>query len=299
MTSTFSPSRPDGSPNRPDDAPSRPDASLNRPDDPPIPEATVIHHAWGSRPQPALARGAVRALVAAAAAHELCPELGLRDPVAARLLTDLGYGSARFTKGELRCSAFRSSVVDHLVHHFFLRHPDAIGVGLWPCLGTRSHRVDQSWLDVDVPELAELRRVLLPARAGWVQHAACMCDGAGLGAAVAGGSSKRLFVLDESALPLRSQELVLILDTISRHALAGSELLLVLDAPAIVTTARPALELGIGAAGAGAMVKYPRLHHVDGSGYDAQLHSSLTGLNAVSALQGGVSAPALLHLRVV
>lgn len=260
----------------------------------------------GHTAQLALPRSAVRTLAACASSSELCPELELRDRVAARLFADLGGSREAFANGELRCAAFRSQVVDQLAQNFFERHPGALGVGVWPVLGTRSHRLgSERWLDVDAPPVAELRRKFLPARAGWSQQASCLCNAAAIVSMAGASKQPRLFVLDESVLPLNAEVMGGVLDAISREASSGSELVLAFDAraplrPVLPFRAKPALELVMrGPAGEETLARYPRLRFAGSEGYTEGLRCSLEGINAVATLQGGIGAPALAHLELI
>lgn len=256
--------------------------------------------------QLALPRAAVRTLAAAATSAELCPELGLHDPAAARLFTELGGNRSAFGTGELRCAAFRTQVVDQLTENFFERNPRALGVGLWPLLGTRSHRFgSQLWVDVDAPPVADLRRRFLPSRPGWLQQASCLCNAAWVDGLGGGPSRRRLFVMDESVLPLNAEVMMRVLDAISRGGGVGSELIVAFDAHAPLRQVQPfqrksALELVFASAtGAEQLVRYPRLRVVAPDGYGEQLRTSVEGVNAVARLQRGIGAPAFMHLQLV
>lgn len=255
--------------------------------------------------QLALPRSAVRALAATAQSAELCPELGLDDPNAGALFAELGGVRGMFTAGELRCAAFRTLVVDQLASHFFEREPSAVGVGIWPLLGTRGHRLRAShWMDVDAPPVAELRTRFLPARAGWTQHASCLCSAAWIDAACAGPPRPRLFVMDEAVLPLNGEVMMRVLDAISQRARSGSEAIVAFDSRAPLRAARPQprapLELVLeGPDGDQQLVRYPRLRIVDPTRYEDGLRTSLEGIDAVAHLQQGVGAPAFVHVELV
>lgn len=253
--------------------------------------------------QLSLPRAAVRLLAACATSRELCPELGLDDPAAARLFEELGGERAAFTNGELRCAAFRVAVTDQLVEHFFERHPRALGVGLWPVLGTRSQRLKQaSWLDIDAPPVSQLRQRFLPEHPGHRQVGSCLCRGAELAATSA---QPRLIVMDESVLPLSAVVMMRVLDAVSRSAARGTELVLAHQAGARLRPCQPehpksALELQLPAAtGEHAFARYPRLRVVAPDAYPEGLSGSLEAMNVVSNLQGGVNAPGLVHLVLV
>jgi hypothetical protein len=257
--------------------------------------------------QLALPRSAVRALAACATSAELCPELELRDEAAVGLFAELGGNRGTFSNGELRGAAFRSLVVDQLSEHYFARYPGALGVGIWPLLGTRSHRVDSNcWIDVDAVPIAELRRRFLPQRAGWMQQASCLCNAAWIDSVCGGPSQQRLFVMDESVLPLTAEVMMRVLDAISRGGSVGSEVVLAFDAHAPLRAVQPfqrrsALELVLSSSASGAqeLVRYPRLRVVDPQSYAESLRTSVDGINAVARLQRGVGAPAFMHLELV
>lgn len=258
-----------------------------------IPEGSSVPEAI--RPL-AVPRTALRQLAACAHSDRLCPELGLLDRAAKSLFANLAGIPTSFSRAELRCSAFRASLIDELARCFFARNPGAGGTSLWPMLGTRSHRLrEYAWIDLDAPPLAALRQRYLPPRRGWTQGVSCLCGGARGLTAGDGVAGPRLFVLDESVLPLRSKTLEHLLDSLCAGAPAGSELLLCLDAPARLG---PGLHAGVVelARDDGAVrVRYPRLRRFASLDYSADLRSSIQGLNAVAELQGG-PAPALVHL---
>ena len=70
-----------------------------------------------------LPRAAARVLAACASSRELCVELSFHDPLAERIFTCLGGDSECFSPSELRCTAYRAQLVDHLARHFFARQP--------------------------------------------------------------------------------------------------------------------------------------------------------------------------------
>jgi hypothetical protein len=267
----------------------------------------VAHRLQGTSgsSQLCLPRLAVRALAACATSDDLCPELGLRDATAAGLFHELGGDHSIFTAGELRCAAFRTSVVDQLTLDFFAREPHATGIGIWPLLGTRGHRLSLSrWIDVDAAPIAELRQRFLPRSVGWQQRAACLCSAACVDVGRP-ASGRALYVMDESVLPLDAAVVARVLDGISRRAAPGSEVVLAFDARAPL---RPALPLRRGSAlellfqdpaETAEIARYPRLRFVNPEAYGEGLRNSLEGVNAVARLQHGLGAPAFAHLLVI
>ena len=123
-------------------------------------------------------------LAARVLARRLFPNQGFADPaaeaIAARLACDLTPFEA--DREMLRGLVERSLILDQLLRDFLNHHPDAQVLSLGSGLSTQFERLDNGqlqWLDVDLPEVAELRRTLFPphprrrlvsasvAEAGW------------------------------------------------------------------------------------------------------------------------------------
>lgn len=87
------------------------------------------------------------------------------DPAAAGLADDLDLGLAPGRADEL-CTLLRRAVLDHWVREFAAAHPAGTVVELGPGLDARAGRIGadgpQHWVDVELPEVADLRRELLP-----------------------------------------------------------------------------------------------------------------------------------------
>ncbi|MFG2905444.1 class I SAM-dependent methyltransferase [Kitasatospora sp. NPDC048286] len=96
------------------------------------------------------------------------PDTVLPDPVAVELVERIDYPfAARFGENALvsQLQALRADCFDREVADFLIRCPRGTVVGLGDGLETQAWRVDNgraSWLSVDLPEVAELRRRLLP-----------------------------------------------------------------------------------------------------------------------------------------
>lgn len=256
--------------------------------------------------QLALPRAAGRVLAACASSVRLCPDLPLRDSLAERVFEYLGGSLGHFTDRELRCAAFRTHVVDELVRDYFRRRAGGVGVGIWPLLGTRAHRLEcHRWVDVDAPSVAKLRCHLFPERQRWLQLASCLCNSAWVDAIQGKSGREALFVLDEATLPLCGNTMMSLLDGLAHRAAAGSEVLLAFDSRAPLRPSMPlrkgaALELVLrGADGRDSLVRYPRLRFVDDDLYPQDLGHSIAGINAVARLRHGIDAPALAHLKLV
>ncbi|WP_106401006.1 class I SAM-dependent methyltransferase [Actinocorallia populi] len=89
-----------------------------------------------------------------------------------RLGGDFGLGSLkmRLTAGDRYLVVLRARQLDLWAADFLARHPDAVVVQLGCGLDSRASRLDVPpgvlWFDVDLPEVAELRRRLFPDREG-------------------------------------------------------------------------------------------------------------------------------------
>ncbi len=106
-------------------------------------------------------------LAARVLARRLFPNQGFADPaaegIAARLACDLTPFEA--DRDMLRGLIERSLVLDQLLRDFLNRHPDAQVLSLGSGLSTQFERVDNGrlrWVDVDLPEVVDLRRTLFP-----------------------------------------------------------------------------------------------------------------------------------------
>lgn len=101
------------------------------------------------------------------AAEARRPDTALRDARAVELVEAIDYPfEERFGHGELgQWQALRARCFDLEVTAFMRRHPDGTVVALGEGLETQFWRVDNGrvrWLTVDLPEIVELRRRLLP-----------------------------------------------------------------------------------------------------------------------------------------
>lgn len=97
------------------------------------------------------------------------------DPAAADLADglELGDGPGR---ADALCTLLRGAVVDHWVREFAAAHPGGTVVELGPGLDSRAGRIGVGgpahWVDVELPEVAQLRRELLPGPAHLVSGSA-------------------------------------------------------------------------------------------------------------------------------
>ena len=97
----------------------------------------------------------------------------LPDPWAEQAVDRLDYDFAKLKVRdyESRIIAIRSTEFDALARSFIAERPDAVVLGLGCGLDSRVFRVDPpsgvTWVDVDFPDVVELRRRMYPERAGY------------------------------------------------------------------------------------------------------------------------------------
>jgi O-methyltransferase involved in polyketide biosynthesis len=106
-------------------------------------------------------------LAARVLARRLFPNQGFADPVAEAIAARLAYDLTPFEADRemLRGLVERSLVLDHLLRDFLDRHPEAQVLSLGSGLSTQFERLDNGrlrWVDVDLPDVADLRRALFP-----------------------------------------------------------------------------------------------------------------------------------------
>ncbi|MDN5747685.1 MAG: class I SAM-dependent methyltransferase, partial [Pseudonocardia sp.] len=120
-------------------------------------------------------RGAERTLLMSLYLHTLdaresTPVLG--DTHAAEVLDRVEYDAGQFAglAGNEELIVERARVIDDRVRTFLAAHPGTTVAHLGCGLDSRSSRLDLSsaarWLDIDLPEVAVLRRKLYPPRDG-------------------------------------------------------------------------------------------------------------------------------------
>jgi O-methyltransferase involved in polyketide biosynthesis len=106
-------------------------------------------------------------LAARALARRLLPNRGFADPAAEAIVARLAYDLSPFEADRemLRGLIERSLVLDQLLRDFLNCHPDAQVLSLGSGLSTQFERLDNGrlrWMDIDLPEVVELRRTLFP-----------------------------------------------------------------------------------------------------------------------------------------
>jgi O-methyltransferase involved in polyketide biosynthesis len=106
-------------------------------------------------------------LAARALARHLFPDQGFADPAAEAIAARLAYDLTPFEadRDMLWGLIERSVVLDQLLRDFLNHHPDAQVLSLGSGLSTQFERLDNGrlhWVDVDLPEVAELRHTLFP-----------------------------------------------------------------------------------------------------------------------------------------
>lgn len=91
----------------------------------------------------------------------------VNDPWAVSLIEKIDYDFDKFenAKNSQRGTAVRSNILDRETKSFIKENPEVVCINLACGLDTRYYRVDNgkiSWYNLDLPEVIELRRKLLP-----------------------------------------------------------------------------------------------------------------------------------------
>lgn len=124
-----------------------------------------------------VAETAFVSLAARAVAGERFAHLRIRDCAAEAVARDLRLDVERYAGSDERVLdvASRSWALDELVGAFTSRYANAQVLNLGAGLSTQFSRLDNgfmTWVDVDLPEISDLRRAALPSRARQRVHAA-------------------------------------------------------------------------------------------------------------------------------
>lgn len=92
----------------------------------------------------------------------------LRDGEAVRMLDRIDYDFSKFVKAkasQVGCCG-RAKLLDDMTRRFIAEHPDAVVVHIGAGLDARYERLGRpdiaAWYDLDLPEVIEVRRMLLP-----------------------------------------------------------------------------------------------------------------------------------------
>jgi tcmP protein len=92
----------------------------------------------------------------------------LRDDEAVRMLDKIDYDFGKFAKAkasQVGCCG-RAKLLDDMTRHFIAEHPDAVVVQIGAGLDARYERLGKpritAWYDLDLPEVIEVRHMLLP-----------------------------------------------------------------------------------------------------------------------------------------
>ncbi|MGX1099384.1 class I SAM-dependent methyltransferase [Amorphus sp. MBR-141] len=114
-----------------------------------------------------VARTLLVPLCARAQAARLFPAAGFRDASAERIVELLGVDASSVVSDPISVLGFisRAKIFDHHIARFLAAHPDGIILDLGAGLSTACERqpaTPAGWICVDLPEVAALRRRLIP-----------------------------------------------------------------------------------------------------------------------------------------
>lgn len=123
----------------------------------------------------------------------------LRDAEAVRMRNAINYDFSRFAKAKISQTGCcgRAKIIDEMAQRFLNTHPDAVVVQIGAGLDARYERMGRpqitAWYDLDLPEVMEVRRRLLP-ESGNVYLGASMFDEAWADTAAAHGKPVLLII---------------------------------------------------------------------------------------------------------
>ncbi|MGF6147823.1 O-Methyltransferase involved in polyketide biosynthesis [Kingella potus] len=157
------------------------------------------------------------------------PDPLLRDAEAARMLGMIDYDFAPFAKAKASqpgCCG-RARLLDDMAQRFIGEHPDAVVVQLGAGLDARYERMGRpqvtAWYDLDLPEVIEVRRRLLP-ESGNTYLGASLFDESWIDTAAAHG--KPVLLIIEGVLMYFEEERVqAFLQTVQRK-LPGTQIVM-------------------------------------------------------------------------
>ncbi|CAL9648928.1 hypothetical protein SUDANB145_06544 [Streptomyces sp. enrichment culture] len=137
------------------------------------------------------------------------PEPALRDPRAEEIVAAIDYDFARFDGlPSLVGSVLRTALFDHWVSEFLSGSPEGTVVELGAGLNTRHERIDNGrarWFELDLPDVADLRRSFFADTARRTSIAASVTDPT-WARTVAAGSGGPYFFAAEAVLPFLTED---------------------------------------------------------------------------------------------
>ncbi|WP_082559876.1 MULTISPECIES: class I SAM-dependent methyltransferase [unclassified Lysobacter] len=133
----------------------------------------------------------------------------LRDELADEVVRRIDYDFSRFqlNAGQISGLALRAKVLDDWAREWLAQHPDTIVLHLGCGLDTRVFRInprsDLDWIDIDYPDVIQLRRELLPERYGSYRMLAMDVSDPDWLAPIAGG--RPALIISEGLFPYLSE----------------------------------------------------------------------------------------------
>ncbi|WP_165984176.1 class I SAM-dependent methyltransferase [Streptomyces sp. YIM 98790] len=166
----------------------------------------------------------------------------LRDALAARLVEAVDYDFTPFDGvPSLLGAVLRTALFDHWTRQFLDDHPDGTVVEIGTGLNTRYERVDNglaTWFELDLPDVMELRRALIPGspRRTGLAHSVTDPEWTRAVAAARPAPDAPLLLSAEAVLPFLTEEEARATLTMIAARLPGAWLALDTAGPAIVDT---------------------------------------------------------------
>ncbi|GAA4423394.1 class I SAM-dependent methyltransferase [Actinokineospora soli] len=137
------------------------------------------------------------------------PRSVLRDPRSVEMVDSIDYDFAKLDSSNqaLFACAMRTAIIDEWVRGFLAEHPSGTVVELGTGLNTRFDRVDNGtvrWIDIDLPDVIELRRAFFGDKDRYRMIAASITEDAWLDEVVRSGGPYLL--VSEAVLAYLAEE---------------------------------------------------------------------------------------------
>jgi O-methyltransferase involved in polyketide biosynthesis len=255
-------------------------------------------------------------LSARALAHSVRPDMGFRDVRAEQLVATLGIDPQDFCSfpPALVATVYRSSVFDRVTRSFCAGHPGAAVINLACGLATTYERLEPntavSWVDVDLPEVIEIRRRFFPETAHRKAVAADLTDASAVEQLLVAADGRPTLVLLEGIVYyLDPHEVRNVFQQIAdSHERSGADLEIALDiaSPTGVAlsnanntdTRRSGSVMQWGCSGVSELQEWdPELELVELSDHQAFLPEGFAEMFAANKARDGVGPFAVVHLR--
>lgn len=167
------------------------------------------------------------------------PELNFKDPLAEDIMGKIHFDLSEFSFDEMsmKGSIARAHLMDEITKKFFEKKPKALGISLGCGLCTRFWRIDNgamSWLDVDFPEVIELREKLLSKNDREVNLASSLLSDDWIKKAKILNQGPWFISIEGVLMYLKPKEVAHFFEMLALHAPSGSQILFDYTHPTLI-----------------------------------------------------------------